>query len=139
MRMGDVPAVIMRWLHLASVATLVGGFLFGSLALRAAGKSLPPDTAASFGSQAAVRFRPWLLAAIAALIVSGIYNILVTPGHTTLYYVLLGIKLLLVAHVFAAGILAVKPNNPRRGRQMTGAFISGFVIILISAYLRRIF
>jgi len=137
--MGDVPAVIMRWLHLASVATLVGGFLFGSLALRAAAAVLPPEAAASLSENAAARFRPWLWLAITALILSGIYNVLTTPGHTTRYYVLLAIKLLLVAHVFAAGILAVRPQNPHRARQMTGAFISGFVIILISAYLRRIF
>ncbi len=137
--MGDVPAVIMRWLHLSSVATLVGGFLFGALALRAAAKTLPADSAAALGDQAAARFRPWLLIAIAALIVSGIYNVITTPGHSTRYHVLLGVKLLLVAHVFAAGILAMRPHNPRRARQMTGAFISGFLIILISAYLRRIF
>lgn len=137
--MGDVPAVLARFLHLASVATLIGGFLFGSLALRAAEKVLPPEAAASLAERAASRFRPWLWAAIAALIVSGIYNVLTSPGHSTRYHVLLGIKLLLVAHVFAAGILAVRSQNPRRARQMTGAFISGFVIILISAYLRRIF
>lgn len=129
----------MRWLHLASVATLVGGFLFGSLVLRAAAKVLPPEEAASLGESAADRFRPWLWSAIAALIVSGIYNVVTVPGHSPRYHVLLIIKLLLVAHVFAAGILAVRPHNARRSRQMTGAFISGFIIILISAYLRRIF
>lgn len=137
--MGDVPAVIMRWLHLASAATLAGGFFFGSLALRAGDKVLPPEGAASLSERAAALFRPWLWAAIAALIFSGIYNVLATPGHTTRYHVLLGIKLLLVAHLFASGIMAVRPQNPRRVRQMTGAFISGFLIILISAYLRRIF
>jgi hypothetical protein len=77
--------------------------------------------------------------AIAALTLSGVYNVLTMQGHTSRYYLLLGIKLLLVAHVFAAGILAVRPGNPRRARQMTGACISGFLIILLSAYLRRIF
>lgn len=128
--MGDVPAVIMRWLHIASVATLVGGLFFGSLAAATAGAAI---------EGAIARFRPWLWTAIIALVLSGIYNVLTTPGHTARYKILLAIKLLLVAHVFAAAILAVRPNNPRRARQMTGAFLSGFVIILISAYLRRIF
>jgi hypothetical protein len=44
----------------------------------------------------------------------------------------------LVARVFA-GAFSRAPNDPRRARQMTGAFISGLLIILISAYLRRIF
>jgi len=137
--MGDVPAVLMRWLHFASVATLVGGFFFGSLVLRAAGTVLPPEAAASLSEKAAARFRPWLWIAIAALLLSGLYNVVTMPGHTTRYYVLLGIKLLLVAHIFAAGILAIRPHNAHRVRQMTGAFISGFVVILLSAYLRRIF
>ena len=128
--MGDVPFLIMRWLHLASVATLVGGLFFGSLAASTVGVAL---------ETAVARFRPWLLTAMAALILSGAYNLITTPGHTTTYRIVLAVKLLLVAHVFAAGMLAVRPNNPRRARQMTGAFISGFLIILISAYLRRIF
>jgi uncharacterized membrane protein len=137
--MGDVPSVVMRWLHLASVATLIGGFFFGSLILRGAGKVLPPEAAASVSENAASRFRPWLWIAIAALTLSGLYNVVTMPGHTTRYHVVLAIKLLLVAHVFAAGLLAMRPQNPRRVRQMTGAFLSGFVVILLSAYLRRIF
>ena len=137
--MGDVPAVIMRWLHLASVATLVGGFFFGSLALRAAAAVLPPEGAGSVAEKTVARFRPWLWIAIAALILSGIYNILSMQGHSNRYHLVLGIKLLLVAHMFAAGLLAVRPHNPRRAHQMTGAFISGFLVILLSAYLRRIF
>jgi len=129
----------MRWLHLASVATLVGGFFFGSLALRAAAAALSPESAATLSEKAAARFRPWLWIAMAALIVSGVYNVIAMPGHSGRYRTLLIVKLLLVAHVFASGILALRPANARRIRQMTGAFISGFVIILISAYLRRIF
>ena len=129
----------MRWLHTASVATVVGGFFFGSLVLRVAAAALAPEAATALAEKTAARFRPWLWLALASLIVSGAYNVVSMQGHSTRYHVLLGIKLLLAAHVFAAGILAVRPNNPRRARQMTGAFISGFVIILISAYLRRIF
>jgi uncharacterized membrane protein len=137
--MGDVPAVLMRWLHLASVATLVGGFFFGILALRVAAAALPPESAATLSEKATARFRPWLLSALAALLVSGAYNVIAMPGHTSWYRTVLIVKLLLVAHVFAASVLAVRRRNARRARQMTGACISGFVVILISAYLRRIF
>ena len=137
--MGDVPAVIMRWLHLASVATLVGGLFFGALALRAVAAALPAEEAVTLSEKAAARFRPWLWLAMAALLVSGLYNVIAMPGHSARYRTVLIIKLVLVAHVFASALLAVRAHNPRRVRQMTGAFISGFVIILISAYLRRIF
>jgi hypothetical protein len=46
---------------------------------------------------------------------------------------------LLAVHVFAVSLLIVQPNHPRRARLMTGALLSGFTIILISVYLRRIF
>jgi hypothetical protein len=43
----------------------------------------------------------------------------------------------LVARVFA-GAFSRAPNDPRRARQMTGAFLSGVLIILILAYPQRI-
>jgi hypothetical protein len=61
------------------------------------------------------------------------------PGHTKLYHAVFGIKLLLALHVFAVSILIVQPNNPRRTRMATGTMISGLVILLISAWLRRNF
>ena len=67
------------------------------------------------------------------------YSVLSTPGHTRRYHVLLGIKLLLAGHVFASALLAARPGNPRRARQMVGALISGVLIVLIAAYLRRTF
>ena len=137
--MADVLAVFMRWLHIASVAVLVGGLLYGSMALRATEGAIAADTVEKIGDAAAALFRPRVLAAITALLLSGVYNILTTPGHTTRYYIWLGIKLLLVLHIFASAILGSRPHNPRRGRQWASAGISGLVVIVISAYLRRIF
>ena len=137
--MGDVPAVIMRWLHLASVATVVGGLFFGALALRAGAAALPAEEAATLSEKAAARFRPWLWLAMAALLVSGLYNVIAMPGHSARYRTVLIIKLLLVAHVFASALLAIRPHNARRVRQMTGVVISGLCIVLISAWLSRIF
>jgi len=89
--------------------------------------------------RAAALCRPLMVASMTALIVSGVYNILTNVGHSMTYHVLLGIKLLLVAHVFAVAILVGQPGNKRRARQMAGAAISGLVIIGIAAYLRRNF
>lgn len=137
--MADVLAVVMRWMHIASVAVLVGGLLYGWMVMRATAETVAPDAAAKLSESAAGRFRPLVFLAVAALFVSGIYNLLTTPGHTTRYHVLLGIKLLLALHVFASAILAMRPGNPKRPRMMASAAISGLLIILISAYLRRIF
>ncbi len=64
---------------------------------------------------------------------------LTNPGHSVLYHTLLGIKLLLALHVFAAALLVTRPRNPRRTRLMTGTVISGLIIVALSAYLRRIY
>jgi hypothetical protein len=80
-----------------------------------------------------------VLTAIAGLLLSGAYNILSNTGHSLRYKVVFAIKLLLVAHIFAAALTAGRPHHPRRARLLGGAAISGFVVIAISAYLHRIF
>jgi uncharacterized membrane protein len=137
--MSDALYVFMHWLHISSVAALVGGLLYARLAMTPASGTFAPEARETLNERAAAAFRPMVFAAIAGLIISGLYNILSSPGHTVRYHIVLGIKLLLVAHVFAAALLIVRPNNPRRARLMTSALLSGFAIILISMYLRRIF
>ena len=137
--MVEALAVLMRWLHLTSMATLVGGMLFGRLAITASEEALAPDARESFGSRFAGAYRPLVVAAVAGLIVSGTYNLMTNSGHSVRYHVLLGIKLLLALHVFASAFLATKPKNPRRARVMIGTAISGLIIVAISAYLRRIY
>ena len=137
--MPDALYVIMHWLHISSVAALIGGFLYARLAMTPASGTFAPEARETLSEKAAAAFRPVVFAAIAGLLVSGLYNIVSSPGHTVRYHIALGIKLLLVAHVFAVSLLIVRPNNPRRARLMTGAILSGFAIVLISVYLRRIF
>jgi uncharacterized membrane protein len=136
--MGDVLAVIIRWLHLSSVAALIGGAIFAKFVAAHAAATVK-ESQESLWEDMAAHFKPVVYAAVAALVLSGIYNILAHPGHTVTYHVLLAIKLLLVLHVFAVMLLAVQRNNKRRVRMMAGAAISGLIIIAISAYLRRIF
>jgi hypothetical protein len=137
--MPDALAAIMLWLHIASIAILIGGLLYGSLALRSMTELAPPDVVQAISVRTAARFRPRVYITILALIFSGLYNLLSNPGHTTRYKILFAVKMLLVMHVFAVAILAVRPKADRRARMMYGAAISGLVVILLSAYLRRIF
>jgi uncharacterized membrane protein len=137
--MPEALQVIMRWLHISSVVTLIGGVLYGRLVFFPGLGRLAPEVRASLDETAAAAFRPLVYAAVGCLTFSGLYNIFSNPGHSPRYHILLGIKLLLVMHVFAVALLLVRPNNPRRSRMMGLTAISGFVIIAISAYLRRIF
>ena len=137
--MPDVLFVLMRWLHFASMATLVGGIIYGRLVMTSSLSALAPDARDAFGEKAATGYRPLVLTAILGLILSGTYNLLTNPGHTPRYHMLLGIKLMLALHVFAVALLITQPKNPKRARMMTGTLISGLIILAISAYLRRIF
>jgi putative copper export protein len=129
----------MLWLHIASIAILIGGLLYGSLALRSMNEVAPPDVVRAISERTAARFRPRVYITILALVFSGLYNLLSTPGHSTWYKILFAVKILLVLHVFAVAILAVRPKVERRARAMYGAAISGLIVILLSAYLRHIF
>jgi uncharacterized membrane protein len=137
--MYEALGILMRWLHIASVATLIGGMLYGWLVLVPATAALTAEARKTLVDKTAEHFRPLVFGAIIALLISGGYNLAVTPGHNARYYVLLVVKLMLVAHVFAVGIVLVTKNPEHRGRLFTGAAISGLAIILISAYLRRTF
>jgi uncharacterized membrane protein len=137
--MADILAVIMRWLHISAVAALIGGAIFGRFVAAHATGTLNPETKEALWEDMAAHFKPVVYAAVAALVLSGLYNILAHPGHSMPYYVLLGIKLLLALHVFAVMLLGVQRNNKRRVRMMAGAAFSGLAIIAISAYLRRNF
>lgn len=137
--MAEALSVIMRWLHITSMATLIGGMLYGRLVAAPASESLASDARDALGEHSATAQRPLVYGAIAGLLISGVYNILTHPGHSPRYHMLLGIKLLLALHVFAVAMLIVRPHNQRRKRMMTGVVISGLAIILISAVLRAIF
>jgi hypothetical protein len=124
--MVEIVLVFMRWLRVAAAAALAGGLLYGRVVC-------PPAP----GS--ASRFRSVALWAIAASLVSGLHNVMIMPGHSPRYHMLLGIKVLLALHLYAVALMlgTGKAKNPARA--MTGAAISGFAIIAIAAYLRRIF
>jgi uncharacterized membrane protein len=132
----ELLGVLARWLHVVSAALLVGGLAYARVVAVPALETLPDDERAEAWSRLAWRFRPLVLAAIAGLLVSGVYNLLIHPGHTQFYHMLFGIKMLLAVHVFVVSILAVKEPKPSR---MTSAAISGLLVILLAAYLRRIF
>jgi putative copper export protein len=126
----DVLNVTMRWLHISSMTVLVGGLLFLWIGFK------ETDQAAS--DRAAAGYRPLFLRAAALVLISGIYNFIHKTGLTPAYHAVIGIKFLLVLHVLAAGYFATKTANPKRRRQAAGAAITGFVILALSAVLRKL-
>jgi uncharacterized membrane protein len=130
----EVLGVLVRWLHIVSAALLVGGLAYARAVAVPALETLPDDERGEAWRRLAWRFRLVAHAAIAGLLVSGVYNFMINPGHTQFYNVLFGVKMLLAAVAFAASLLAVKESKPI---SMTSAVIAGFLVILLAAYLRR--
>ena len=136
--MGEILTALMRWVHISSAVTLIGGILYARFIMLPAAAGLSPEARTALDEHAAARFRPVMYAAMAGLVIAGTYRLLSNPGHSPLYHALFGIKILLALHVFSVAILTGAPHNPRRARQLFGAAVSGVAVLLISAYLKGI-
>ena len=137
--MPDAIVITLRWIHIASMATLLGGMIFWALVLGPAASRLPSGENNALLDRAAAAFRPLIFLAMSGLLLSGVINYVFNPGHSKFYHMLIGIKFLFVGHIFAVAFLISKPHNPRRTRLAIGAMVSGLIIVAISAWLRRIF
>ena len=131
--MHDILNVTFRWLHIASVITLLGGILFARFAVAPAIANQP-----NIAEAIAARFRPIFYGSALLAVLSGLYNFLQKTHPPKPYHAIFGIKMLLVLHILAAGYLALKPNQPKRNRQFTGIVISGLVVVALSAVLRLV-
>jgi len=128
--------IFMRFLHIISAITLVGGALTWRYAAIPAMAPLAEDTRSKLGDAIAAAWRPFVLSAIAGILISGIFNFLRKTGLTPAYHAVFGIKMLLALHVFAVLYIATGAQNPKRARQLTGVAISGVIIVILSAVLR---
>jgi hypothetical protein len=131
-----VVQVIMRFLHFSSMAVLLGGVAYWRMVLIPSTLALTEEERAALSERDAAAFRPFVLAAVAGAVVSGVFNILLSPGHNLTHNIVLAVKLLLAAHVFASVLLAVRQGHPGRPRTLTGVLVSGAIIVGLSAYLR---
>jgi hypothetical protein len=132
--------VCMRWIHIASVVTLVGGFIYARFVMAPALAVLPIGERELAGKKAAASFRPWLIGVVVTTLGSGLYNYATKGSYPPGYHMWMGIKLLLVLHIYASSILyAVRDSNEaKRSRTALSIAISGLVVIAIADYLRHL-
>jgi hypothetical protein len=131
-----VLTIFMRFLHILSAITLLGGALTWRYAAIPAITPLGEETRSKVGDAVAAAWRPFVLSAILGILISGIFNFLRKTGLTPAYHAVFGIKILLALHVFAVLFLATGAHNTKRSRQLTGVAISGVGIVVLSAVLR---
>jgi hypothetical protein len=127
----------MRIVHILSAVTLLGGILAWRFGFTPAIALLGLETQKTADEAVASTWRPAVLFSVAGLLISGIYNYIRwrSGGLPPEYHAVIGVKFLLALHVFAVAILATRPVNPKRARQLTGVAISGVAIIVLSAFL----
>ncbi|HLG98149.1 MAG TPA: hypothetical protein VKX49_17670 [Bryobacteraceae bacterium] len=135
-----VLAVFMRWIHIASVVTLLGGFIYARYALAPTLATLPEPEQKTLGLRVIANFRPLMYTVLVTILGSGLYNYLTKPSYPPHYHMIIGIKFLFVLHIFAVSILYSLPGaeQAKRNRWLTGMVVSGLIIIAISGYLRWI-
>jgi uncharacterized membrane protein len=136
--LGAALGAVIRWFHIASVVTLIGGFIYARLVLAPALASLPAAEGEAVGSKAAAAFRPLLFTVLILALGSGMFNYATKASYPPGYHMWMGIKLLLVLHIAASAILyAVRPSDQaKRNRTALSIAISGLIVIAIAGYLR---
>ena len=134
----DLLSILLRWVHISSALTLLGGVINARFVLAPALRQLPDQSRRQTGEHLAAAFRPWIMAAVLGLLASGLFNLLRKQNPPPGYHMIFGIKMLLALHVFAVSFLLGKPgvDEAKRQRWMTGIVISGLLIVALSAYLR---
>jgi len=138
MALDELLSIFLRWLHISSVLVLLGGVIYARWILQPALLALPEDPRRQTSERLASSFRPWIIGAVAALLVSGLYNLITKPNTPAGYHMVFGLKMLLALHVFAVAFLLGKPGveEGKRARWMSGITVSGLIIVALSAYLR---
>ena len=124
METNPVLSVLLRWVHISSVVVLIGSIFYARF----------------YAGGLARGFRGWIFTAITSLVLSGLYTLLTKPALPPGYHMWFGIKMLLVLHIFVVGLLITTKaiDDAKRLRMMGGIAASGFIVVLMSAYLRWI-
>ena len=141
--------VLFRWMHILAAVIAIGGTVFiRFVLLPAANEALTEAHHHALRDNLMRRWTVAVMACIAALVVSGLYNIMTLSMTQTepvaIYHPLLGIKLLAALGVFfiasaltgrSTAFEGLRRNAPR---WMLLAAVLGVAVILISGVLRAL-
>jgi uncharacterized membrane protein len=135
---GAVMSVLMRWLHIISAVTLLGGMIYGRYVMAPAAAGLADAERQKFAAAVREKMRPLVLVPVFTIVISGVYNLVGKSNIPPNYFVWFGLKMLLALHVIAVSFLLVRASitQERSERLMAGVVYSGMAVVLISAYLR---
>lgn len=133
--------LLSRFFHVGSVIVLLGGIFYARQVLVPTLNRLPEDQRSSGFAFGQKQFQSTLWALLVLIVVTGLYNFFAYAGpkHSSSYQMWFGIKMLLVLHVLATAVLwGTSTDIVKSNRRLLSLTISGFLIVLISAYLRSL-
>jgi uncharacterized membrane protein len=146
----DIPATLLRLLHVLAAVLAAGGVFFQLMALRPALAEIEDARRRELREAIAARWRVVAYGAIAALLLTGLLNYVLykIPEYRShpqkgLYHGLLGVKILLALAAFhGAAVLALPGAKGERYRDRAGFWLKYLavlftLIIAIGAALRQ--
>jgi len=135
-----VLGVCMRWTHIVSVIALLGSLIYARFIMIPSLAVLADSVRADVEKKVRSRFRPLAYLLIATTLGSGLYNYLNKGPVPAVYHMLIGMKFLLVLHIFAVTLLytARGVDEAKQKRWLGGMVISGLAVVALSAGLRYI-
>jgi uncharacterized membrane protein len=102
--------LIFRWLHILAAITAVGGTIFARVVVFPTLASLPDGERTQLHTALRQRWSTLVKAAIGFLLVSGLYNFLLTVSQYQVpswYHMVFGVKFLLALAIFAIASLLI--------------------------------
>lgn len=145
--MVDTIDLISRWFHVLAAMAAVGGTLFMRWALLPAAAQLAPESRDALLQAVRARWAKVVMAAIALLLVTGLYNISrkeVAYQVSPLYHALFGIKFLLAMGIFFLASALVGRSEAygairrQAGNWLTVNLLLAVLVVCISGALRHI-
>ena len=131
----DLVGLLLRWLHILAAITAVGGAIFARLVVFPVLDPLPADQRGSLHAAMRARWSRIVAAAIAFLLVSGLYNftmIVVEYRVPRWYHPLFGVKFLLALAIFAiASLLAGKSPASESLRRNAKAWLNLNIVLAV--------
>ncbi|MFO0839812.1 MAG: hypothetical protein U1D55_14975 [Phycisphaerae bacterium] len=143
--------LLLRVLHIGFAATVIGAAIFQYFAVLPSLRTLPDAQRSELRESLASRWRPWVFAAIAVLLITGLLNFVLfkVPAYrgapnAGMYHMLFGLKLLLALAVFhQATMLVLSGRSGEKRREMpAGTFqvlLGLYAAIVVVAGVMRYF
>ena len=139
--------LILRWLHVLSAITLVGGVLYVRFSVVPTLESLDESQRETVGAALRKNWAKFLMISIALLLVTGITNMVLTPKTIepdlkSNYSMMAGIKFMLALPVFyIVSLINGRSDNAAKFRQKSRLWLNiavalCVVIVMLAGYLR---